>query len=150
MNRSTQNLLLTGLAILLAWIPAHAQGVVCPATTDAEWELLIASSPQQATFIRTTADWNDYKAGARFVGHPLSGLTTQQLNSFAASVWIADGGVISMDTGVLKDNLQPAAYAYVLAAFGISTQLAEDHKDYECESRSNCKEKQKYICMSSC
>ena len=109
-----------------------AEEVVCPATTDSEFESLVASSPQQATFIRTPQDWEDYKAGARFPGHPLSGLSAEQLAAFSASVWIADGGVVSMDVGILKKNLSSGAYADVLAAFGITPVLAEDHEGYHC------------------
>lgn len=39
----------------------------------------------ECTFIRTTQDWQDYTAGARFPGHPLNGLTFQQLADFEAS-----------------------------------------------------------------
>jgi hypothetical protein len=138
-----------GLAVLFVSV-GHAQTVVCPATTDAEWDKLIASKPEQATFIRTVADWSDFKAGARFRGHPLNGLKAQQLADFSASLWIRDGGVVTLNFRILKDNLSPSAYGAVLAAFGIHVALLDDHTEYECWSPHNCKYNVNYICMSGC
>ena len=146
MNRIlTFSLLAVGVMLLGI---GTSQAVVCPATTDAEWEALVASSPQQATFIRTSQDWNEFKGGAQFMGHPLHALTAQQLADFAASLWIVDGGVVTMKIGILKDNLSSTNLSNVLAAFGISTVLATDHEDYWCESRANCKTMSTYMGMT--
>ena len=138
-----------GLAAL-AVTPVEAQTIVNPATTDQEWEDLVASSPQQATFIRNLSDWDDFHAGARFQGHPLYDLTQQQLDDFENSLWIVDGSVQTMDIGIIRDNLSTADYEDTLAAFGIAPSLAEDHEDYWCESRANCKTQSTYICLSTC
>lgn len=95
-------------------------------------------------------DWRDYKAGARFPGHPLHGLTPRQLAEFEARLWIVNGGVASMNVGILQRNLSPAAYEQVLRAFGISIIFAEDHKDYYCASRGTCSFRLTDICTSNC
>lgn len=145
--------ILSPAAFLLASalvVTGEPRAVSCPATTDAEWEELVASRPEECTFIRTVEDWRDYKAGARFPGHPLNGLTPQQLADFEARLWIVNGGVASMNIGILQRNLSPAAYENVLRAFGISIIFAEDHKDYYCKSRGTCSLRYFHICTSNC
>ncbi|MBP7149485.1 MAG: hypothetical protein KBD01_18305 [Acidobacteria bacterium] len=140
------------LSLTLLWLAAGSANaqVTCPATNDTQWVALLNSSPQQATFIRTTQDLNDYVAGARFVGHPLNGLTAQELSDFLATIWIKDGGVVSMNASIPQSKLSPASFATVLAAFGISKDLYEDHEGYKCDSPHNCVVAAAYICMTGC
>ena len=137
------------LGVLLLSV-GSAQALVFPATTDAEYEALVASSPQDATFIRTQQDFDDYKAIAVYPGTPLYDLTSQQLADWAATVWVVDGGLVSMDIGILENNLSSVNFANVLAAFGISVGLAKDYEDMYCEKRATCSLKYFSTCLSTC
>ena len=140
---------LSCIVLLLMSVQA-AQAWVFPATTDAEWEQLLQTTPQQVTFIRTMDDWNEFASHASEQISPLHALTAEQLAAFTDSLVIRDGGLVTAEIGILKDNLTLQNYAAALRAFGIAVSLAEDHKDYKCEGFHNCVALDRYICMTGC
>ena len=121
-----------------------------PARTVREFKDLMRTDPKEVFFIRSMDDWKEYVRGAEKEGHPLNRVPKDVIRDFTAELVFNGGGIAGANVAILQEKLTYVQYKDILAAFGMSIGMADDHQGYACVGVGDCATNQTHICTSNC